>query len=213
MDATFWQQRWKENKTSFHEERPNALLSQHFHRLSLDSGSRVFVPLCGKSNDLAWLSERGHRVVGIELNQAAVEEAFSRMDRVPDVSEVGSLTLYRSDNFELFVGDVFDLSADLMGPVDAIYDRAALVALPAEMRRAYAAHLTALTNAAPQFLVSYEYDQSQVDGPPFSVTGEEIGTLYGDRYRLELVASVEISGPLSERCSGTENAWLLKPNW
>ena len=211
MDATFWQQRWKENRTSFHEERPNALLAQHFHRLSLDRGARVFVPLCGKSNDLAWLSEQGHRVVGIELNLGAVEAAFSRMDGAPEVGDVGSLTRYRSDAFELFVGDVFDLSADVLGAVDATYDRAALVALPADMRTAYATHLTALTGAAPQFLVTYEYDQSQMDGPPFSVTGEDIGKLYGDRYRVELVASVDISGPLAERCSGTENAWLLKP--
>lgn len=210
MEPAFWQDRWKQNKIAFHEERPNSLLSSHFSRLSLRDGGRVFVPLCGKTNDLAWLAAQGYRVVGIELNEPAVEEVFRAMAVSPRVERLGEHLLYRSDLVEIFVGDFFSLAADILGPVDAVYDRAALVALPPEMRKAYARHLTALTSAAPQFLISYDYDQTQTDGPPFSVPAEEIRQLYLDHYEQELVASVEISGPLSERCSGYENALLLK---
>lgn len=209
MEPAFWHNRWKQNKTAFHEHKPNILLSKHFSRLSLRKGSRVFVPLCGKTNDLAWLMDQDYRVVGIELNQAAVEEVFRTMGVSPRVEKLSQHTQYQSDIAEIFVGDFFDLSAGILGSVDAIYDRAALVALPSEMRKAYAQHLTTLTRSAPQFLITYEYDQTQTDGPPFSVTGEEIGKLYRDHYKQELVASVEISGPLAQRCSGNENAWLL----
>ena len=210
MEPAFWHDRWNQNKIAFHEGKPNSLLSSHFSRLSLRQGSRVFVPLCGKTNDLGWLADQGHRVVGIELNEPAVEEAFRTMRVSPHVERLGEHRLYRSDLVEIFVGDFFSLTADILGPVDAVYDRAALVALPPEMRKAYARHLTALTSAAPQFLISYDYDQTQTDGPPFSVPGEEIHRLYRDHYDQELVASAEISGPLSERCSGLENVWLLK---
>ena len=209
MEPAFWQDRWKQNRIAFHEHEPNALLSRHFSRLFLPEGSRVFVPLCGKTNDLSWLVDHGYRVVGIELSQPAVDEVFRAMGVTPRVAQSGEHIHYLSDRVEVFVGDFFDLSADILGSVDAVYDRAALVAFPPEMRRSYAQRLVALTQSVPQLLISYEYDQTQTDGPPFSVTGEEIGTLYGSHYVQELVASVEISGPLSKRCSGTENAWLL----
>ncbi|MGI9502920.1 MAG: thiopurine S-methyltransferase [Geminicoccaceae bacterium] len=209
MEPAFWQNRWKENKIAFHEDKANVLLSKHFSRLALTEGSRVFVPLCGKTNDLAWLVDQGYQVVGIELNQAAVEEAFHAMGISPRVEKLDQFIHYRSDIAEVFAGDFFDLSTDMLGTVDAIYDRAALVALPSEMRQPYTRHLIKLTKSAPQFLISYEYDQSQTEGPPFSVPGNEISKLYHDQYTLELIASVDVSGSLSKRCHGNENAWLL----
>lgn len=95
--------------------------------------------------------------------------------------------------------------------IDAVYDRAALIALPPRSRNRYARHLFDLTGGAGQLLITLDYDQTQMDGPPFSVPEEEIGVLYGGRYRRELLASREITGPLSQRCSGNENAWLLEP--
>jgi len=211
MDHAFWHQKWEENNIPFHEGRVNAQLLKNFHRLSLNRGDRVFVPLCGKTTDLDWLVAQGCHVVGIELNQSAVEEVFARMGAQPEISTSGDHRHYKSETIELFVGDVFGLSADMLGPVDAVYDRAALVALPAPMRASYAEHLTAVTQAAPQLLITFEYEQAQMKGPPFSVTGAEIRKLYGDRYRPERVSSVAITGSLAERCSGTENAWLLEP--
>lgn len=211
MDEAFWQQRWRDNKIAFHEEQGNALLRAHFHRLSLQAGARVFVPLCGKAHDLAWIAAQGCRVVGIELNRSAVEAVFAALGADPEVESLGDLTRYSTGTLELFVGDFFDLSRERLGPVDAIYDRGALVALPAAMRTSYARHLTALTKTASQLLISYEYDQTQTEGPPFSVSDAEISELYADRYKQEHIAGAAISGPLAERCSGTENAWLLSP--
>jgi len=210
MDPAFWQQRWQENKIAFHEGKPNALLSAHVHRLALTVGQRVFVPLCGKAHDLTWLVAEGYRVVGAELNLSAVEAAFDRMGLDPAIQPLASHQHYKADGIEIFVGDFFDLSLEMLGKVDAVYDRAALVALPPEMRKAYAAHLTALTQAAPQLLISFDYDQSQTEGPPFSVTDAEIGKLYENHYSRECLASVAIAGSLAQRCSGKEEAWLLR---
>ena len=109
----------------------------------------------------------------------------------------------------VFVGDVFELMMDRLGPVDAVYDRAALVALPETMRKAYAAHLTRLTGAAPQLLISFDYDQTMADGPPFSVPRSEIGKLYGEAYEIERLESIAITGNLARRCTGSEEVWLL----
>ncbi len=211
MDHAFWLQRWQENKTAFHEGAVNALLSRSFDRLALARGDRVFVPLCGKTVDLAWLAAQGCKVVGIELSRSAVEVVFTDMGVAPEVSEMGKLILFRTDGIEVFVGDIFDLSAETLGPVDAVYDRAALVALPEAMRISYAAHLAAITNTARQLLITFDYDQAQMEGPPFSVDGAEVTALYGTRYRPEIVATKPITGSLAERCSGTEYAWLLEP--
>lgn len=210
MDPDFWQQKWRENKIAFHENEGNALLSKHFQRLSLKEGGRVFVPLCGKSNDIGWLAAQGCRVVGIELSQAAIEAFFAENGLDAEVSKAGGLTRYTSGPIELYVGDFFKLTTEILGPVDAIYDRAALVAMPESMRASYASHLAKISGNAPQLLITYDYDQSQMDGPPFSVPAATLDRLYEGIYLREGLASEEITGPLSERCSGTENAWLLR---
>ena len=211
MDEEFWQIRWRENRIAFHENRPNSLLVSHFHRLGLAKGDTVFVPLSGKAVDLDWLSAQKLRVVGVEFNRQAVEEVFARRNIVPDVRTVGRMRRYRAEAFEMFVGDFFDLTADMLGAVDAVYDRAALVALPPDTRANYARHLADITNKARQLLISFDYDQSQTLGPPFSVPGQDISRLYDGLYSAELLASREISGPLAERCQGSENVWLLDP--
>ena len=103
---------------------------------------------------------------------------------------------YSAENIDLFAGDLFELSGERLGPVDAVYDRAALVALPKEMRIQYAAHLKAITDRAPQFLVTYRYDQSRLDGPPFSISAEEVERHYQDVYNVERQASVKLLGGL-----------------
>lgn len=211
MDPDFWHQRWQENQIGFHERNGNALLAKYFDRLSLARGDRVFVPLCGKSNDIGWLAAQGCRVVGIELSQTAVEAFFAENGLEAEVSRAGALTCYASGPIELFAGDFFKLSKETLGAVDAVYDRAALVAMPDSMRAAYADHLTRVTGCAPQLLIAFDYDQTQMEGPPFSVPEATIGELYGRLYNREQLASLEISGLLAERCSGAENAWLLSP--
>ncbi len=211
MHEEFWITRWQENRIGFHEERPNALLVDHFHHLKLKPGSTVFVPLCGKSVDLDWLLSQGHQVKGVEFSEKAVREVFARLKIVPAISKHGALIRFISDNITLFAGDFFALDAIKLGTIDAVYDRAALVALPGEKRPKYARHLSELSNNAPQLLVAFDYEQEQMDGPPFSVPGSEITQHYGTQYQIEQLAARQISGHLATRCTGKENTWLLKP--
>ncbi len=208
MEPAFWHERWKNKRIGFHEGAPNSFLMQYFERLTLQAASRVFVPLCGRAVDLHWIADQGHFVVGIELNESAVAEFFGTASDV-GIERLGDLTRYRSGSVEIFVGDFFDLTNSLLGAVDAIYDRAALVALPPDMRQAYTKHLVSLTNAAPQLLVTLDYDQAMADGPPFSVPAAEIDSHYAAHYRMDLLARVDMDGPIAKRCSGDENAWLL----
>ena len=123
MDREFWDARWDQNKIAFHEDRPNTLLSEQFDNLSLRAESTVFVPLCGMAIDLDWLNSRGHHVVGIEFNRRAVEDVFKRRKINPDVQQRASHAHYKADGIDLFVGDFFDLTSELVGPVDVVYDR------------------------------------------------------------------------------------------
>lgn len=184
MEATFWHQKWEKGEIAFHEDKPNPLLVAHLDALNLVAGSRIFVPLCGKSRDLGWLHDQGHRIVGVELSEIAVSELFQEMAIAPEVSTRGAFTLYWSERLEVWVGDFFALSSDQLGKVDAVYDRGALVALPAELRPAYAAHLVEVTGGKPQLLVTLLYDPSQLEGPPFLVESE-LGNHYETVQRLQ----------------------------
>ena len=210
MDASFWRQRWEKNEIGFHESQANPLLVAHFHELSIANGRRVFVPLCGKTLDISWLLARGYRVAGAELSQLAIEQLFIELGMQPDIERVGSIERWSANNLDILVGDIFAVSRSMLGPVDAVYDRAALVALPEAMRQRYTAHLMEITGQAPQLLISYEYDQSLKEGPPFSVSNEEVRRQYAATYELTLIASTEVPGGLKGSVSAKENVWLLK---
>jgi len=210
MDASFWRQRWEKNEIGFHESKANPLLITHFQELSVGKGRRVFVPLCGKTLDISWLLSRGCRVAGAELSQLAIEQLFMDLGMQPDIETVGSVERWSANNLDLFVGDIFTVTRLMLGQVDAVYDRAALVALPEDMRKRYIAHLMEITGKAPQLLVNYEYDQSLVAGPPFSVSNEEVRRHYASTYALTLVAGTEVPGGLKGKAPAKENVWLLK---
>lgn len=209
MDAGFWHNRWQTNQTGWHERAVNPLLVTHFPSLNAPPGGRVFVPLCGKSLDLGWLLSRGYAVAGAELSELAVTQLFADLGVEAHISELGTHKLFRGEKIDIFVGDLFDLSRDILGPVDAVYDRAALVALPEATRVTYSAHLKALTTLAPQLVIGYEYDQAAVAGPPFSVTPAELHRHYSDGYALTLLARVDVPGGLKGTCPATEHVWRL----
>jgi thiopurine S-methyltransferase len=140
----------------------------------------------------------------------AITQLFADLGVEPQIATSGALTHYRGPDLDIFVGNLFDLSGGALGAVDAVYDRAALVALPAPMRARYTAHLSEITHRAPQLLISYAYDQRVMDGPPFSVPNEEVAHHYGRRYDVRLVASTEVPGGLKGKCAATENVWLLR---
>lgn len=210
MDAGFWHQKWKINEIAFHESKANPLLVKYLDRLSLAKGGRVFLPLCGKTLDIHWLISKDYRVSGAELSPIAIGQLFLELGMEPKISGSGKTDLYSTKNIDIFVGDIFDLTRKTLGDVDAIYDRAALVALPEEMRRRYTRHLMEITNQAPQLLICYEYDQNLMAGPPFSVGYEEIQRLYKEHYELTLLASIDTPGGLKGKVAAKEKAWLLK---
>lgn len=209
MEPQFWHDRWASNEIGFHKSEANPLLVKYVDDLSLANGSRVFLPLCGKTLDIGWLLSRSYRVAGVELSVRAIEQLFLELKVTPTVTRVGRLDHYSAPQLDLFVGDIFDLTPEQLGSVDAIYDRAALVALPPDMRARYAAYLTALTAHAPQLLISFEYDQRLMDGPPFSVSRDEVRQHYGDRYDVVLLTSLDVPGGLKGRCQATETVYLL----
>jgi thiopurine S-methyltransferase len=209
MDTSFWHNRWQTNQTGWHECAVNPLLIAHFPSLHVPPDRRVFVPLCGKSLDLGWLLSRGYDVAGAELSELAVTQFFAELGIEPSISAVGKLRLFRGERIDIFVGDLFDLSREILGPVDAVYDRAALVALPEAVRVQYTAHLKAITALAPQLVIGYEYDQTAVAGPPFSVTPDELHRHYSDGYTLTPLARIEVPGGLKGKCPATEHIWRL----
>jgi thiopurine S-methyltransferase len=210
MDPGFWHQRWEKNEIAFHEPAANPLLVRHFDELSLAQGSRVFVPLCGKSLDVSWLLSKGYRVAGAELSPIAVEQLFTGLGVQPQVSRLGEVERRSAKNLDIFVGDIFAVFSQMLGPVDAVYDRAALVAFPEDMRHRYTAQLMEMTDRAPQLLICYDYDQRLMDGPPFSVSHEEVRRHYAARYQLTLIENKQVPGGLKGKCPANENVWLLR---
>lgn len=213
MQPDFWKTKWANSDIGFHLNDVNPLLVKHHKCLSLDSHSKVFVPLCGKTRDIAWLLSQGYKVVAVELVNDAVTQLFKELEVQPVVKQHGKLNHYSYDNLDIFQGSFFDLTEFDLGKVDAVYDRAALVALPKDLRAKYCDHLIKLTHAAPQLLINYSYDQTAMEGPPFAVSSNEIEESYSDFYTLKVIDSVEVSEPLKSRLKdsnyASELVWLL----
>tara|TARA_R110002153_G_scaffold10418_1_gene41135 strand:+ start:10938 stop:11570 length:633 start_codon:yes stop_codon:yes gene_type:complete len=210
MKESYWHQKWADNDIAFHENDGNPLLKRHFSLLNLAISSRVFIPLCGKTLDIAWLLSKGYQVVGAELSQFAVQELFKNLGIEPSVSKNGKFDHYQAVNLDIFVGDIFNLSTDIIGSVDAIYDRAALVALPVELRIKYTHHLIEITNKAPQLLICFEYDQSDMAGPPFSIKHENIQQYYSQDYAIKFIERKNVKGGIKGQTPGNEAVWLLQ---
>ncbi len=210
MEEAFWQEKWARNEIGFHEAGTNPLLLRHFPALRLAPGARVFVPLCGKTRDIHWLRANGYRVAGAELSTLAVRQLFAEMGVEPRISAAGALQRFEAAGLSIYAGNIFDLDRDVLGRVDAIYDRAALVALPDAMRARYAEHLMAMTGTAKQLLVCLDYDQSLMAGPPFSIDEAEIRRHYDAVYRITCLERREVEGGL-KGFPTHESAWLLEP--
>ena len=185
MQAEFWLQRWREGRTGFHCEETSPLLQAHWPSLALPAGSRVFVPLAGKSRDMLWLASQGYRVLAVELSPLAVEQFFNENDLHPTMTESSAGRHYAAGPIEIVCGDFFDIDNQTVSDCAAVYDRAALIALPAEMRRRYAARLSdMLASRSRMLLVTLEYTQSEMDGPPFSVVAGEVRSLYAQGWQI-----------------------------
>lgn len=211
MDPDFWLSRWREGRTAFHEGAPNALLTDHGARLGR-SPKRVLVPLCGKTRDLAYLASLGHEVIGIELSPIAGEGFFTDSGLTPERSRRGPFEAFSAGGVTILVGDFFDTTPELLGPLDAAYDRAALVALPPALQERYARHvLSLLPTGAPILLVTFDYDTSKMQGPPFAIPSERVEALFGDRCTIEHLAERDVGDerPNFRAAGARELAWQL----
>jgi thiopurine S-methyltransferase len=194
MHQDFWRQRWARNEIGFHLSEVNPYLQQFWPSLNVAAGAQVLVPLCGKSLDLLWLAEQGYRVLGVELAQAAVEAFFSEQGLLAEIDQMGEFRRYRSGAIELLCGDFFSLTAADLLECRALYDRAALIALPAPMRERYAAHLASILPAGcGGLLVTLDYPQAQMPGPPFAVSEVELRRLLAEpQWSLHLLEARDV---------------------
>ena len=186
MDHDFWLRRWQDNEIGFHQSEPTALLQEYWPAVGAPAGSTVFVPLAGKSLDMVWLAAQGHRVLGVELSPLAVAQFFSEHDLQPEIVETRYGLHHRAGGIELILGDAFALDAAALADCTAVFDRAALIALPAELRAPYVDALYArLPPACRGLLITLEYPQQEKAGPPFSVTEAEVRERYGRDWTVE----------------------------
>ena len=195
MEPELWQERWARNQIGFHLPEVNPYLQRHWSQLALVEGARVLVPLCGKSLDLMWLASHGLRVMGVELSEQAVEAFFSEQNLVPRITRRDAFTVYQTDLIEVWCGDFFALDAEALAGCTALYDRAALIALPPLMRAQYAEHLSRLLPSGCQgLLITLDYDQSQKAGPPFAVTDDEVKVLFGSDWTVKTLQEQDVLG-------------------
>ena len=188
MDPAFWRQRWQDNKIGFHLEEVNPYLIEHWPRIDIKPPATVFVPLCGKTMDMRWFLEQDYRVEAIEISELAIEQFFLEQDLEFEIHETDGWRAYSYEGLRIWCGDFFELEQHQLGHIDAVYDRASLIALPVDLRQRYVKKLIELIGAPPQFLITLSYDQSQMAGPPFAVEHAEVNALYSAAYG-------EIAGP------------------
>ena len=193
MQPEFWLERWQNNEIGFHLPTVNPLLVEHWPQLHLPAGTRVLVPLAGKTVDLSWLRAQGHAVVAVELSEDAARAFYAEAGLAPTRVKDGAFIRYHADAIDYLVGDFFSLDAVTLGEFGAVWDRGALVALPPPMRARYAAHLIQLSAATTRtLLITLEYAQSQMKGPPFAVPETEVHALFAASHEIALLLREDI---------------------
>lgn len=219
MDAGFWHARWQNKEIGFHQAEINAYLQRHWPTLEVTSNDAVLVPLCGKSLDLVWLAQQGHHVQGVELSDIAARAFFAEASVDPSTQPRDHFTVYSHATIDFFCGDFFQLTVEQLNPFAAIYDRAALVAMPSnELRDQYAQKLTQL--AAPgtkMLLITMEYPTPEMGGPPFSVEEAQVHKLYAADWQIQCLEQRDVLQeypPFQQKGLSrlTEKAFLLVRN-
>lgn len=222
MHNEFWHNAWEKGDPGWRQAKVNSRLKRFWPEMNLVPGQRVLVPLCGDSIDLLWLVEQGFKVVGVELSELAVRRFFADNELQYNLTVMGEHQLYTGlvsrqtagvdpegaqeaieSGLQIVCGDIFTLDAAKLGSVAAIYDRAATVAMPSELRSKYASHIQSLVQPGTQvLLISMFYDQSKMNGPPFSVSGDNVNNLFADGFEIDVLGSAngpDILGNLADR--------------
>jgi thiopurine S-methyltransferase len=193
MQPDFWLQRWRDNQIGFHQDKPTPLLLKHWPAIGMPVGATVFVPLAGKSLDMVWFASEGYRVLGVELSPLAIKQFITEHGVVPEVRESKYGTHYLAGSVEIIQGDVFALDSAALEDCSVVFDRAALVALPPDLRRCYVDEVySLLPQGCRGLLITLEYPQDEKQGPPFSVTEAEVRELYQRDWHVDVLERRDI---------------------
>lgn len=216
MEHQFWHERWAKKEIGFHEGTVNQYLHDHWPEFAGTSTEAVFVPLCGKAHDMWWLHDRGHPIIGVELSEVACKDFFEEAGEKAMVHPGEPFTRFRHDDLEVWCGDFFQLVPSDLQNTRLIYDRAALIALPADMRPRYIDHLTTvIPDDSRILLITLDYDSQEMKGPPFNVSDEEVHRLYGEDYNIEQLLKQDMArdNPFAKRRGlrngATESVFVL----
>lgn len=186
MEPSFWHDKWHQQQIGFHQQDINPFLVKYWQKLALPADAKVFVPLCGKSLDMCFLAEQGHQVIGCELNELAVQQFFSDNQLEVTKTAVGEHQHYQTEQISLYQGDIFTLPNALTQDVTAFYDRAALIAWPESMRAQYAKQLASLLpRGSLGLLVTLDYPQETLSGPPFAVSPTWVETYLSGDFEIQ----------------------------
>ncbi|MEO5962165.1 MAG: thiopurine S-methyltransferase [Thermomonas sp.] len=206
MQPDFWHQRWADNQIGFHQSAPTTLLLKHWPSLGVPAGATIFVPLCGKSLDMAWLASQGHQVLGVELSQLAVEQFFAEHGLIPEIQGSRFGTHFRAGGIEIIHGDAFGLDTDILADCAAVFDRAAMIALPPPMRVRYADTVYARLPAGCRgLLITLEYPQAEREGPPFAISEAEVHERFSPAWAIDLLERRPIAANDPGYVSGVSN--------
>ncbi|MBL79693.1 MAG: thiopurine S-methyltransferase [Nitrosomonadaceae bacterium] len=193
MEKDYWLRRWKQQEIGFHQSKANSYLCEHWEKLYLDQDDTVFVPLCGKSLDISWLCSQNYKVLGVEVSTIAVESFFKENKLIPNINCCERFDRYETDRISIFRGDFFNLNKQDLVKVRAVYDRASLVALPQKMRYMYVRHLLEILPLNIQILlITCEYSQLEMQGPPFSVSVNEVEDLFSRHSNICLLERLDV---------------------
>lgn len=218
MEISYWQSRWKKKKIGWHLDEVYPLLPKVWPQISVNGNDRVLVPLCGKSLDMIWLAEQGCHVTGVEVSPRALREFRERSPSTFTESNSHGFTVYKSEHIELWEGDFLKFPSTVISRPDVIYDKAALVALPPELRSDYAHKVRELCREKTKILLqTFDYVQEEMNGPPFSVPEQEVRDHFGDRFELTLMheqSKLELLNKFRRRGLTSqlkEKVYLLEP--
>ena len=188
----FWEHRWATEQIGWHRAVHNDMMVEHWPAIGAPEGCEVLVPLCGKSLDMHWLAEQGHSVVGLELVEQGVKAFFDEAGLSPDRTEQDDHVRYSSGPFTLLQGDALGLAPGTV-QAEAWYDRAAMIALPDDMRTAYVEQLRQQTKpGAVGLLITFAYPQKEMSGPPFALLDEDVHRHFAEGFEVEHLAKTDL---------------------
>lgn len=186
MEKQFWIKKWESHQIGFHQSEYNPFLIKYWKSFVGDKRGKVFVPMSGKSLDIKFLIEYGHKVIAVELAESAVYSFFEEHNIHYEIKETTHFKIFKSESVTFYCGDFFALNGKDLDGVEFIYDRASLIALPFEIRNSYIKFMQTHLKAAKHFLITISFDNVQL-GPPFSVDEKMVKNYYSPSFDVQLI--------------------------